>query len=128
AVGAWVGTAFLAAREAGHGAAARRRLLAAGEADTAYDRVFDVALALGWPAEFGGRTLRNDYLDRWRGRLAELAGDQEASAELVRAMRVDDFDVACLYAGQGVGLLDRERPAAEVLADLGRAEDLLRRF
>ena len=36
--------------------------------------------------------------------------------------------MAYLYAGQGVGLLDRERSVAEVLGDLSRAEDLLRRF
>lgn len=128
AVGAWVGTAFLTAREAGTPPAARQRLLAADGADTAYGRVFDVAQRLGWPSEYGGRALRNPFFDRWRDRLDELAVDDAAAEELARARRDGDLDAAYVYAGQGVGGLTEERSAADVLADLGRAEQLLRRF
>lgn len=128
AVGAWVGTAFLTAREAGSTAAARRELLAAGDTGTAYGRVFDTALGLGWPEEYGGRGLRNAYFDRWADRLEELGGDDAAREELAEARRDEDYDTAYLYAGQGVGLLTDERSAADVLAELAGAEDLLRRF
>ena len=128
AVGAWVGTAFLTAREAATPPAARQRLLAADGADTAYGRVFDVAQRLGWPPEYGGRALRNPYFDRWRDRLDELATDDAAAEELARARLDGDLDTAYVYAGQGVGGLTEERSAADVLADLGRAEELLRRF
>jgi nitronate monooxygenase len=90
--------------------------------------VFDVGLRLGWPAEYGGRGLRNAYFDRWEHRLDELATDEVAAEELRDARDAEDYGVAYLYAGQGVGLLDRERSVAEVLGDLSRAEDLLRRF
>jgi nitronate monooxygenase len=128
AVGAWVGTAFLTTVEAGNTAAARRRLLAADETATSYGRVFDTAQRLGWPEEYGGRGLRNAYFDRWRDRLDDLAHDDDAAAELASAQKDQDFDTAYLYAGQGVGLLTEERTAADVLAELGRAEELLRRF
>jgi nitronate monooxygenase len=128
AVGAWVGTALLVTHEAGSSAAARQRLLAADETATVYGRVFDVALRLDWPEQYGGRTLRNAFFDRWQDRLEDLGRDDEANDELVRALRGHDYDTACLYVGQGVGALTAERSVAEVLADLSRAEDLLRRF
>ena len=127
AAGGWIGTAFLGCTEAGNSAAARARLLAADETGTGYGRVFDVALGLGWPEEYGGRGLRNDFFDRWQWRLDELAADLAAGEELRAAQAAGDYDTAYLYAGQGVGLLDRERPVADVLADLAGAEDLLRR-
>ena len=127
AVGGWVGTALLGCTEAGNSAAARARLLAADETGTAYGRVFDIALGLGWPREYGGRGLRNTYFDRWQQRLGELADDADAREELRAAQAAGDYDTAYLYAGQGVGLLDRERPVAEVLAELAGAEELLRR-
>jgi nitronate monooxygenase len=127
AVGGWVGTALLGCTEAGNSPAARARLLAADETGTGYGRVFDVALGLGWPEEYGGRGLRNGYFDRWQHHLDELAANPAAREELEAARQAGDYDTAYLYAGQGVGLLDRERPVAEVLAGLAGAEDLLRR-
>lgn len=125
--GGWVGTALLGCSEAGNSAQARQRLLAATEAGTGYGRVFDVALGLAWPEEYGGRGLRNAYFDRWQHRLAELADDPEARDELRRAQAEGDYDTAYLYAGEGVGLLAEERPVAAVLAELAGAEHLLRR-
>jgi nitronate monooxygenase len=128
AAGAWVGTAFLTTREASTSTAARERLLAADETSTAYGRVFDVAQRLGWPEEYGGRALRNDYFDRWRDRVDELAHDEAAAGELEQARRDQDFDTAYIYAGQGAGLLREERTVADVLGELAGAEELLRRF
>ncbi|HEU5044322.1 MAG TPA: nitronate monooxygenase [Nocardioidaceae bacterium] len=126
AVGAWVGTAFLACPEAANSPEARARLIGTGSTGTAYGRVFDVAQRAGWPEEYGGRAVRNAYFDRWVDRLDELGTDDAAAAELADALRQGDYDTAYLYAGQGVGVLREERPAADVLADLARAESLLR--
>jgi nitronate monooxygenase len=128
AVGAWVGTAFLGCEEAGNTAAARRRLFEAPATGTAYGRVFDVAQRLAWPQEYGGRGLRNRFFDSWADRLDDLAVDDDAAAELAAAKQDEDYDTAYLYAGEGVGLLDRERPVADVIADFAQAETLLRRF
>ncbi|TRW46143.1 NAD(P)H-dependent flavin oxidoreductase [Georgenia yuyongxinii] len=121
AAGAWVGTAFLGCPEATATPDARRALFAATDTATAYGRVFDVGSRVPWPPEFGGRALRNAYLDTWEGRLDELADDEEAAEQLARARAAHDYDVAYLYAGQGVGVLREERPAAAVLADFARA-------
>jgi len=126
-VGAWVGTAFLACTEAATSAGARERLLAAKDTDTAYGRVFDVGQRMAWPSEYGGRALRNAYFDRWVGHEDELAGDDAASAQLVAARQHGDSDVACVYAGEGVGLLRDERAAADVMAEFAGAGALLDR-
>jgi nitronate monooxygenase len=125
AAGAWVGTAFLTCTEAATSAGARELLLAAADTDTAYGRVFDVGQRLAWPPEYGGRALRNAFFDRWVGRETELAGDDVAAAELGAARKQGDFDVACVYAGQGVALLRAEQAAADVVSALAGAEALL---
>ena len=125
AAGAWVGTAFLACPEATTSAGARERLLAATDTSTAYGRVFDIAQRQAWPPEYGGRALRNAFFDRWVGRETELAGDDVAAAELGAARKQGDFDVACVYAGQGVALLRAEQAAADVVSALAGAEALL---
>ena len=126
AAGAWVGTAFLACREAETSPEARERLLAAGLSDTAYGRVFDVGLRQPWPPEYGGRALRNAFFERWQGREDELAHDDAASGELREAQRRRDFDTAVVYAGQAIGLVTEQRDAAEVVAELAGAQALLR--
>jgi nitronate monooxygenase len=126
AAGAWVGTAFLTCTEAATSAGARARLFEAEDIDTAYGRVFDVAQGLAWPPEYGGRALRNAFFDRWHGREPQLADDDDAAAELVAARASGDFSAAYVYAGQGVGLLRAERPAADVMAEFAAAGALLR--
>ena len=127
AAGAWVGTAFLGCPEATTPPQARARVVAAPLTATAYGRVFDVGQRQAWPPEYGGRALRNAFFDHWAGREDELAHDDEAPGRLREALRERDYDTAVLYAGQAVGLVHGERPAAEVVAELARGEDLLRR-
>ncbi len=130
AAGAWMGTALLACPEAMNGPQARARVLAARETDTVYTRIFDIALRIPWPPEYGGRALANDFSRRWAGREGELAADDgSAGAELSAARKRGDYDIAYQYAGQGVGLVSEERPAAELVAGLAAgAEQLLRRW
>jgi len=86
-----------------------------------------VASAVGWPADIGGRTIRNDFFDRWHGREHELPDDEEAIAAFRRAPETRDFATMPVYIGQGVGLLDGRRPAvADVVAELAGAARLLR--
>jgi nitronate monooxygenase len=128
AAGAWVGTAFLTCAESTSTAAARARLVAATETDTVYGGVFDIGGRAGWPAEFGERAVRNAYFDEWVGREDQLRLDDAAAERLVDGRRRDDPDVFCVDAGQGVGLLREESTtAAAVVAELARADELLRR-
>jgi nitronate monooxygenase len=116
AAGALVGTAFLACTEGQNSSAARAAVVEAGETDTIYTTVLDIGRGIPWPAEFGGRAVRNAFAATWHGREAQLRAEGAKSDEPV------------VWAGQAVGLVREERPAAAVVADFAGAEALLRRF
>jgi len=129
AAGAWVGTALLASPEVLSSSSARARALAASETDTRCTSVFDVAQGIGWPPGYPGRALANDFWRRWSGREDELAASADAAEQFAAARRSGDYDVAYIYAGQGVGLLRAERSAATVVATIAaEAEALLTRW
>ena len=128
AAGAWAGTAFLTCREALTADGVVPHLAGGEETGTAYGTVFDTASAAGWPAEFGGRAVRNEFFDTWRGRESELGADDEALQRFRSARESVDLGAMAVYAGQGVGLLDgTRRSAAEVVEEMAGAADLLRK-
>jgi nitronate monooxygenase len=112
--GAWVGTAFLACEEAGNSEEARAAVLAADLTSTVYTTVLDVGQGIPWPAEFGGRALRNDFAETWHGREEELRRSES---------RLEERPV---WAGQAAGLVGEQRTAAEIVAALATAEALLK--
>lgn len=128
AAGAWVGSAFVMCVEGTTTPEARQRLAAATDTDTAYGRVFDIGKRAGWPREWGDRALRNGFFDTWDGREDELAQDDAARDAYAAGAAAQDFAVAALQVGQGVASLTGERTAAEVVAELARAEELLARW
>jgi nitronate monooxygenase len=113
AAGAWVGTAFLACTESSYGEDNRRAVVDAGLADTLHTTVLDIGRGSPWPAEFGGRAIRNAYAQTWHGR------EEQLRAAPVRS------DEPVVWAGQAAGLVRTQRPAADVVADLAGAESLL---
>ncbi len=128
AVGAWVGTAFLGCVETAWSEAARQRVIAAGDGDTIYTRAFDVGLRIDWPTEFGGRALRNRFSDQWHGHEEALAEDDEAGEMMAQATSDQDMDIAAVWAGQAVSLVNEKRTVADVIAGFAEAEALLRRW
>jgi nitronate monooxygenase len=115
AAGAWIGTAFAACTEAASSTQACEALLQAHDTDTVTTRVFDIAQAHPWPPQLSERVLRNDFVDRWDGHVAELAADRAGRAELADAMAAHDHRLAPVNAGQGVSMLTTVRPAADVM-------------
>lgn len=132
AEGGWIGTAFMTCPEADTPAESRHAVLEAGTGDTVYSRVFDLALGLGWPAEYGGRSLGNEVTARWLGREDELERGGPAAVALgdqVRsAQAAGDAGFSPVYAGQSAGLVEVVRSAAEVVSEFGRVTELLGRF
>lgn len=129
AAGAWIGTPFLLADEARNSARARDRIMRSDETETLYTSVYDRLQGKSWPDEFGARAIRNAFGARWTGKEATLAEDREARAAFERAKLAEDYDIAHVYAGQSVGLLDSVRPAAAIIADIeSQARDLLQRW
>ena len=130
AAGAWVGTRFLAASEAGIHPDYRRRILAAGEADTFYGTLFD----RGWP-DAPHRTLRNSTVEAWErtGQPASGSrpGEQDEPASRADGTPINRYasstptatmtgNVEPLphWAGQGVGLVTQEQTAEEIVHSL----------
>jgi NAD(P)H-dependent flavin oxidoreductase YrpB (nitropropane dioxygenase family) len=130
AAGAWIGTRFLAARESSIHDDYRQRVLEAAEGDTWYGDLFDG----GWP-DAPHRVLRNSTVEAWEaaGRPApgarpgeedDIAARPDGSPIKRYASATPHFsttgDIEALpnWAGQGVGLVTRTQPAAEIVAEL----------
>ncbi len=127
AAGVWIGTPLLACPEGLNSPAARARVCAATGEDTVLTRAFDVAQRLAWPERWPGRAVANDFSREWHGREAELAVDAGAARRVQEARRTGDLSAAPLYAGESVGLVTAERPAADVVRDMAAgAERALR--
>ena len=113
AAGAWVGTAFATCPESTYAESSRQAIVSAGLDQTIYTTVLDVGRGSDWPEEFGGRALVNDFARTWHGRETELRANPVRS------------DEPAVWAGQAAGLVTAQRPAADVVAELGGAEGLL---
>lgn len=138
AAGVWLGTRFLAAEEAFVHRSYRERILAAAETDAVHTMLFDKV----WVAPH--RTLRNSTLALWEGagrpRSGARPGEHDVVAHLPDGTPVErysdvppvavvegDHEALVHYAGQGVGLVRRAQPAAEIVRELAdEAERALR--
>lgn len=126
AAGVWVGTCLLVSPESETPERARAHILRAQETETILTSVFDIAQGLAWPARYPGRALRNRFTDQWQAQTEALTHDAGARRQLAEAIERRDYDLAYIYAGQGVGLVTRQQSAAEVIQQLGDgAEQLL---
>jgi nitronate monooxygenase len=131
AQGVWLGTRFLLAEEAPLHAEYREHLLHARAEDAVYaSDLFDV----GWE-NAPHRALRNSTRELWEAAGSPPPGKRPGEGETVAA-RADgapiaryssampvasisgDIEALSMWAGQGVGLVDRVQPAAEIVREL----------
>jgi nitronate monooxygenase len=133
AVGVWVGTRFLAAREANIHTEYQERVLAASADDTLYSQLFDI----GWP-NASLRSLKNSTTARWEQAGRALAPNRPGEGDIV-ARRPDgtgipryffgsptrdvegEVEAMALYAGEGVGLVRSVQPAATIFEEFASA-------
>jgi nitronate monooxygenase len=125
AEGVWVGTCLLASPECENTEQARERLVQATETDTVLTRAFDVAQGLAWPEQYPGRALRNRFTQQWHDHLDQLPQAKEARQQLADAIAHKNYDLAFIYAGEAVGLIEKQQPAAEVIRHLGEGAERL---
>jgi nitronate monooxygenase len=117
AAGASLGTAFFATDEAIANDSERAGLVAGRAQDTLRTEAVDRIRGPRWPDGFDGRIVRNQLSDRWD----DARGDAEAVSRLqedFRASAPDDYRMRPLWAGEGLDLVTRIRPAADVVAEL----------
>jgi enoyl-[acyl-carrier protein] reductase II len=132
AEGVWVGTRFVASREANAHVDYKRRIIDASEADTAITTAFHGPERLRRPV----RTLRNRVVREWCARdgapppaqtatpperigLTEWDGKPlplfRYSTMVPTPETVADFEEMCLPAGESAGLVRDVRPAADIV-------------
>jgi nitronate monooxygenase len=124
ASGVMLGTRFYASLECDGADEAKKRICAADSGETVRSIIFDVSRKLWWPAPFTGRALINDHARRWVGREVELVQNVEAVAvEYAAARDAGNFDIAGVFAGDGVGLIHDIPPAAEIVERIASEAD-----
>src|SRR5690606_26428034 len=97
-----------------------------GQGDaTLRTRVFDIVRGYDWPAGYTGRALRNRFIERWEGREEELARGVETEGPAFWAAAADgDYDVAMIWAGEAIDLIDSMPSAAEVVEQVSAQAEL----
>lgn len=128
---AWIGTRFLAAKEAPVHPYYLSRLLAATEDDTGhYEDLYDLV----WP-DAPHRTLKNSTSAMWeaagkpplgqRPREGDVLSHRPDGVEIVRyasatasAALDGDIEALPMWSGQGVSLVKKVQPAAEIVREL----------
>ncbi|WP_024801860.1 nitronate monooxygenase family protein [Nocardia sp. BMG51109] len=123
AAGALIGTGFEATSEALTSAEEVEALLAAEGRDTERNRTLDIARGSAWPDRYPARTLRNEFLDKWRGRDDELREDTEARGEYQDLAARNDLSAVPVWAGQGVGLVTAVQGAVDLVEAIASAAD-----
>ncbi len=142
AAGVWVGTRFLAAQEVSIHPEYQRRILAASESDTVWcENLFNG----GWD-NAPHRVLRNSTVRNWEaaGRPAPgrrpgegvIVAKSETRGDADRYMSITpgpdttgEIEPLSLWSGQGVALVRKVQPAAEIVRELNdEANGVLRRL
>jgi nitronate monooxygenase len=124
AAGALMGTRFQASLEALVPPEVGKALLAAQGKDTQRSRVLDIARGAPWPDRYLARTLRNPFLETWRGREGELRDDAAAQRTYREAAARNDLDVAPVWVGQAVDLITTVEPAEDLVAALAAEAEI----
>ncbi len=136
AAGAWIGTRFLASEEASVHPDYRARVLHGTAAETVHTMLFD-----GKFPDAPHRVLRNSTYAAWEAAGRPASGQRPGEGDVLatdaygntvvryqsvsaRSDHEGDIEAFPIWAGQGVGLVNRVQPAAEIVREI--AEDAKR--
>jgi NAD(P)H-dependent flavin oxidoreductase YrpB (nitropropane dioxygenase family) len=138
----WIGTRFLASEEVAIHPEDQQRLLAATENDTTHlDDLFDI----GWP-NAAHRVLRNSTVANWEAAGRPPSGTRPGEGEVIATAKsvgeivqyssgtprpdaVSDIEALSMWAGQGVAMVHKVQPAAEIVREINEgARAILRRL
>ncbi|SEG16249.1 nitronate monooxygenase [Nonomuraea solani] len=128
AAGALIGTRFQATVEALADPSITRAIVEGRGQDTERSNLLDVARGSGWPSKYPARTLGHPYLDRWRGREAELAADPQALQDYQDDVARGAITPLPVWAGEAVDLITDLPPAEDLITAMAaQAEEALNR-
>lgn len=120
AEGAVMGTRFIGAEEASMSSVVRDEVFTAsdGGESTARSRVFDDIWGENpWPQLYDGRCLRSTFYNNREKGMDMDSIRKQFYHDSMRSHReeVDVRDIACIWAGTGVGLVKKLEPAADIV-------------
>jgi nitronate monooxygenase len=128
ASGALIGTRFQASLEALVAPEVAKAIVDGRGDDTERSRVLDIARGAPWPARYTARTLRNAFLEHWRGREDELGADEDVKRAYREAAARGDLSVAPVWASEAIDLITELSSAADLVSELAsQAEKALAR-
>jgi nitronate monooxygenase len=128
AAGALVGTRFQATAEALADPAVKKAIVEGRGDNTERSSVLDIARGSRWPAKYTARALGHPFLDRWRGREAELAADPGARQAYQDGVSRGDLPPLPVWASEAIDLISDLPSAADLVAALAaQAEQALAR-
>jgi nitronate monooxygenase len=134
AEGAWIGTAFLATREAQEVSEVHKELIVQSTAEeTIYTQVFDIMHTATfhsppWPPGIAARGYNNAFAQEWHGRENALRDRlDQLIPSYAEARQRRDLHTAPAYFGESASFIHAIHTAEEVLCSLcEEAERLLR--
>jgi nitronate monooxygenase len=125
--GVVVGSRFLASAEALAHENAKTAILAADGDATMRTGVVDIVREKDWAERYSGRVLRNEFTAKWHGNEVALRADKPQTTAWAAALQAGDMDVANVFVGEGVGMINSVQPAGEILDEIvEQAAELLR--
>ncbi|MGL5443974.1 MAG: NAD(P)H-dependent flavin oxidoreductase [[Mycobacterium] stephanolepidis] len=114
--GVVVGTRFWASQEAAVSRSAQQYAQRVDGDSTIRQHVYDIVRGKDWPSTYSGRVLRNGFVDRWHGHEAELAEHlEQARSEYQIGVAAEDYRVANLIVGEGIGQIRHIESAAHIV-------------
>jgi nitronate monooxygenase len=128
AAGALIGTRFQVTPEALVDPSITKAIIESRGEDTERSTVLDIARGVPWPSKYPARTLRDPFLERWRGREEELAADAGAKRAYREAAARGDLPPLPVWASEAIDLIADLRPAADLVGAIAaQAEEALAR-
>lgn len=126
--GVWLGTRFVASREAITDDWRKQRAVQASTDDTVLTKAYDLTWESSFPKDIGDRVLSNDFTARWHGRDEEVvARRKELLEQLDIAEKAKDTSIAQIQVGNATGLITSVEPAGEIVGRIiEQAEAILR--
>ena len=116
AEGVWMGTRFVASREAMGSDWMKEAAVAAGTDDTIRTKVYDHTFEMPFPEDIGDRMLRNEFIATWDDRPgATQANRQELMAEVRGAVASGNVGAAPIRVGSATGLITGVEPAGDIV-------------
>ena len=120
--GVLLGSRLVASHEAAVPQGFHDAILAADGDATIKTKVIDIVRNYQWPTdEFEVRALRNQFIERWHGREADLAEPSANKIENERywnAFSAGDAENTGVFMGQAAGLIREVEPVGRLLEDM----------